>query len=330
MEKKINIVLILAYITAIVLTFLIFRPFIAFLILGIILVMFLHPINTYLKQYVKNNSIRSFLMILLTLIIIILPIAFIASSITEEAKTVYNEVSNLELTEMNELILEYTGFEVDVEKQILPLVQDIRNFLTSSVTNIISYASELLIKLFVMLFAMYYAFKEGDKMTKKVTNLLPFSKKHKDELIKSIKNVIWGVLYGQLLVAILQGIAGGLMFWIFGLPNPLFWGLMMGILSFIPLLGPPLIWVPAAIISFYQGNVGIAIGILLVGVIIIMNIDNILKPKIIGDRVGLHPLVVLIGILGGIALFGVIGFIVGPIVLALSLIIIKFFNEEHL
>ncbi|MFT4261053.1 MAG: AI-2E family transporter [Candidatus Woesearchaeota archaeon] len=330
MEKKLNIVLILAYIGAIILTFLIFRPFLAFMIFGMVLIMFLFPVNLYLKKYMQNNSIRSLFMTFLTLIIIIIPLFLIASSVVDEARTVYSQISNLDLDEATNTLSEYTGFELDLEEQILPVLIDFRDFLTGSITEVVSYAAELLIKLFVLLFVLYYGFKEGEKIVEKIKDLLPFSKTQKQELVESVTNVIKGVLYGQFLVAVLQGIVGGLTFWAFGLPNPIFWGFIMAILSFIPLLGPPIVWVPAVIISFYQGNLVAAIGILLVGVLIIMNIDNILKPKIIGDKVGLHPLIILIGILGGIALFGVIGFIIGPITLALSLIIIKFFNEEHL
>ena len=329
MKSKFNPVLILAYLTALVLTFLIFRPFIAFIILGTILVMFLYPLNKRLQTYVPNKTVSSLLMTLLTLVIIVIPITFIVATVTDEARTVYDQITDLELEELNQLVTDYTGLEVDVEEQVIPILRDVRDYLTGSIRSIIGYASELLVKLFVMLFVLYYGFKEGDKIVKKVMDLLPFSKKHKQELFDNVKSVIWGVLYGQLLVAILQGLAGGLAFWILGLKNPMFWGLVMGILSFIPLLGPPLVWVPVALFNLYQANIFVGVGLIIFG-ILIMNIDNVLKPKIIGSRVGLHPLIVLIGILGGIALFGVIGFIIGPIILSLSLIIIRFFNEEYL
>ncbi len=329
MKKKFNPVLILSYLTALVLTFLIFRPFLASIILGMVLVMFLYPVNNKLKQYIKNPSLRSLAMLGLTIMIVIIPMVFMIISVTDQARSVYNEVSDLELGEVNQVVEGYTGFSIDVEEQIMPIITDVRDFLTGSIRSIITYASELLIKVFVMFFVLYYGFKEGDKMVRKIMELLPFSAKHKKELLDNVKNVIWGVLYGQLLVAILQGFAGGVAFWILGLPNPMFWGLVMGILSFIPLLGPPIVWVPAAIISFYQSNIWTGVILIIFGVLI-MNIDNILKPKLIGSRVGLHPLIILVGILGGIALFGVIGFIIGPIVLSLSLIMIRLFNEEYL
>jgi predicted PurR-regulated permease PerM len=330
MEKRLNIVLILAYILSLIAIFIIFRPFLATLILGMIFVMFMFPINKRLKKYVPNDIIRSTLMTILTLVILIIPLSFITITVTDEARSVYTAASNLDLTEINQYVESTTGWTIDLESQIIPIIGDIRDFLRSSVTNIVTLASVLFIKLFVLLFVLYYGFKEGEKLVKKIADFLPFKKSHTKELIESIKNVIFAVLYGQFLVAVIQGVVGGLAFWIFGLPNPIFWGMIMAVLSFIPLLGPPLIWGPAAIMLFYQGQIVQSIGLLLVGSVIIMNIDNVLKPKIIGDRLGLHPLIILLGILGGIMAFGIIGFILGPILLALSLILIKFFNEEHL
>jgi predicted PurR-regulated permease PerM len=142
------------------------------------------------------------------------------------------------------------------------------------------------------------------------------------------RDVITAVLYGQLLIAVLQGLVGGLGFLIFGIENPVFWGFTMGVLSFIPLLGPPAVWLPAAIYLIYAGNLVSGIGLIIYGVVIVMNIDNFLKPKLIGGKSGMHPIVVLVGILGGITLFGFAGFIIGPIILALALLIIKFYNED--
>ena len=266
----------------------------------------------------------------LTLLIIILPLTILGSYITNDATEIYNNFATLDLDLLSDRINEVTGVEIDLDEYIYPALIDFRSYLTQSIPSILGFVTELFIKLFLMLFVLYYGFKEGEKIKKSVLKMIPLSAKHKTELVEKTKDVIFAVLYGQFLIAVLQGIAGGITFWIFGLENPVFWGFIMGVLSFIPLLGPPIVWLPAGLYQIYLGQIFNGVGIILVGVIIIMNIDNFLKPKLIGGRSGMHPIVVLVGIMGGISLFGFIGFVIGPILLAISLLIIKFFNEDHI
>ncbi|MFT4311463.1 MAG: AI-2E family transporter [Candidatus Woesearchaeota archaeon] len=329
MLKTSNLFLILAYLAAIVFVFLLFSPYITFMILGLILVLFLYPINKRLLKKMKNKVLTSLTMTTLTLIIILLPLAILGTYITNDARQIYNEVITLDLEHMSERITELTGAEVNLEELIFPALIDFRSYLTQAIPSILGFVTELFIKTFLMLFVLYYGFKEGDKIKSSLLKMIPLSQKHKQELVEKTKNVIFAVLYGQFLIALLQGIAGGIAFWIFGIPNPVFWGFIMGVLSFIPLLGPPIVWLPAGLYQIYIGEIVSGVGLILVGVLIIMNIDNFLKPKLIGGKSGMHPIVVLVGILGGISLFGFIGFVIGPILLAISLLIIKFFNEDY-
>jgi predicted PurR-regulated permease PerM len=178
-----------------------------------------------------------------------------------------------------------------------------------------------------MFFLIYYAFKEGDSLLTSFMNILQYQKT-KDQILDEANKVLYGVMHGQFLVALIQGGLGGLGFWIFGFPNPIFWGFIMVILAFIPMLGTPLVWLPASLIQLSQGNQFGAIGMLLFGGIVVLNIDNVLKPMIIGKRTGLHPMLVLLGIFGGIQFFGIIGMIIGPVIVALCILIIKFFNQD--
>ena len=298
------------------------------MILGLILVMFFYPVNKWLSSKIQNKIVTSLLMTALTIILIIVPVGLLITSIGDDAREVYFLVANLDVDVASESIYNVTGLNVDIAELTDPLIMDLSVYLRDNIPNVLSFATDLFIKLFLLLFVIYYGFKEGDKIVKSLLDLLPFTDEQKDELVKKTKQVVGGVLYGQFLVALIQGILGGIAFWILGLSNPVFWGVVMGVLSFIPLLGTPIVWGPTAAYLIYIENYFAGIGLLLFGILVIMNVDNFLKPYLIGGRSGLHPLIVLIGILGGISLMGVIGFIVGPIILALSLIVIRFFNEE--
>jgi predicted PurR-regulated permease PerM len=326
--KKSNYFFIALYLVAVVLLFLMFKPYFSFLILGAIIVLFLFPINLFVRKYIKNRIASSLIMTVLVLLFILIPSAYIGYAITKEASSAYTTITNIDYTTMSAQISKLLGFDINLKDFISPLSNFIVTYMSDAFPKLLSSISDLIIKLFLMFFLIYYAFKEGDSLITGFMNIIPISKSHKDQLMDEANKVLYGVMHGQFLVALIQGALGGLGFWVFGFPNPIFWGFIMAVLAFIPMLGTPLIWLPASLIQLSAGNKFGAIGMILFGAIIVMNIDNVLKPKIIGKRTGLHPMLVLLGIFGGIQLFGIIGMIIGPVVVALCILIIKFFNQD--
>ena len=153
------------------------------------------------------------------------------------------------------------------------------------------------------------------------------SRKHKKLLFQNTERVTKGVIYGQILTAIIQGGIAGIGFIIFGVSNPIFWGFIMMILAFIPVVGAWLIWWPAVAISIAQGNYVTGIGLAVYGLIIVSNVDNLVRPKLVGDRAKLHPALVLIGVLGGLKLFGFIGMLIGPVFFSILFVFFKVYME---
>ena len=136
--------------------------------------------------------------------------------------------------------------------------------------------------------------------------------------------MIYATIYGGVLIAMIQGVLGGLSFWILGLPSPIFWGTAMGLLSFIPIGGTALIWVPAAIILLIEGAVLKGFILLGLGVFVISMVDNLLRPFFISTRTNIHPLLLFFAVLGGVQAFGLIGLFAGPLIATLSLPLSKF------
>ncbi|MGV8168873.1 MAG: AI-2E family transporter [Candidatus Nanoarchaeia archaeon] len=327
-NKKANYIFIALYVIALVLLFLMFRPYFSYLILGAIIVLFLFPVNLFLRKFIKNKIASSMLMTLLVLVFILVPAAYLGYMITTEATSAYTTIVTTDYSELSQQISSILGFPVDIAGMLVPLSNVLVNYMTDALPNLINSISDLAIKLFLMFFLIYYTFKEGDTLLNGFMNILPISKAHKDQLLDEAHKVLYGVMHGQFLVALIQGFLGGLGFWIFGFPNPVFWGFVMAILAFIPMLGTPLVWLPASLVQLSLGNKFGAIGMLLFGAIIVMNIDNVIKPRLIGTKTGLHPMLVLLGIFGGLQLFGFIGMIIGPVIVAICILIIKFFNQD--
>lgn len=326
--KRPNLMLLGVYIVALVALFLIFKPFITYLITGVVIVIFMYPVNKWVQSFIKNRVVSASIMIIIVLLIILIPSFFISSVLVKESTIAYGALKNINITQAEHYINLRLNSNFSLEKSIIPSTSTVTGFLSQSITSVFSAVTLLLINLFIMFFFMYYGFKEGDKLLEGFLDIIPIKKLHKKLMVDETKKVLYGVMYGQFLVSLIQGILGGIGFWIFGISNPVLWGFVMAVLAFIPFLGTPIVWLPAVIIELSKGNYFTGIGLLLFSGIIVAQIDNFIKPKIISSKTSMHPFLVLIGIFGGLALFGIIGFIIGPVIVALCAMAIKFFNEE--
>jgi predicted PurR-regulated permease PerM len=210
------------------------------------------------------------------------------------------------------------------------LIAQVRGFLVKAAPDFLGSITDWLLGFFIMLFVMFYSLQSGRGSFERVRALIPLAPNLKDKLIEEIKSVTWAVVYGQVVTALIQGSLGGLGFLIFGVPNAVLWGFVMIVLSFLPLIGTPIIWAPAGIFLILSGATARGIGLLLWGGILVMNVDNFLKPRLISGQSNIHPVVVLLGVLGGLKLFGFIGLVAGPLTLALLIALVRFYEEEYL
>ena len=189
-------------------------------------------------------------------------------------------------------------------------------FFASKLGVILGHIVGFFFGLAVMMIAMYYLFKEGDHFLERLRQALPFEDDHSDRMIAETHELIIASVLSSLATACLHGVVGGFMFFIFGIHSPVVWGVLMGFLSLLPVVGSSIIWLPAAIWLMIQGHV--AQGIILIGVCsaIIAVIENILRPWFISGRAEISGLLIFISILGGIAMFGPLGIILGPVIVA--------------
>ena len=329
-EKSNFYVFLVAYIISLIILAIIFRPFAYPLVLGIVLGIFFFPLNKILIQKGMKPNISALLIVIIIFILIILGSYVFINSLVKEATQTYKIIETYNFEEADETLNNLLGINVSTEKIILPIIANINETFTISIPRIISSIAEIILGLFIMLFLLFYVFKDGEEMMKSVLNIIPVSDEHKERIKEESRKVLYGVMYGQVLIAIIQGFLGGLAFFIFGINNPVFWGLIMGVLALIPMLGTPAIWVPAGIIQIVNGELFSGIGLLVFGSTIMFTLENIIRPKYIGRKSGMHPIIVILSIFGGIKLFGIIGLIIGPILVALCVLVINIFNQEVL
>jgi predicted PurR-regulated permease PerM len=188
----------------------------------------------------------------------------------------------------------------------------------------------LFINLFVMFFTMFYFLRNGDSFLRKINDYLKMQKKEYAHILSRLKEIIHGVIYGYVMIACIQGILGALGFYLFGVHSPLFWGVVMALLALIPVLGTGFVWIPAAVVLVLEGlaqgsNMVVlkGVGLFLYGLLIVSTVDNFLRPHLIGEKARVHPILILLGVMGGLLYFGPLGVIIGPLLLSMTQVIVE-------
>ena len=194
--------------------------------------------------------------------------------------------------------------------------EEAARFVASRLGTILKNAATFIFHLGVTVLAMFYLFRDGESVVGRLREVLPFEQSHRDRMISDVRTLVFASVTSSLVVAALQGTIGGLTFAVTGIKAPVFWGVMMGFFSFVPLVGSALIWVPIAFSLIAGGHWGRGITVILVCAVIIGLLDNVVRPLFISGRAEMSGLLVFIGVLGGISVFGLLGVVLGPIIVA--------------
>lgn len=319
----------LLYIGALFTLAYLFKAYFTFLILGAMLVALLNPVNRWLQGVVGNRIVSSLLMTVLVIVIILVPMGMLLYSFSGQVETAQSVVRSMNISALSDSINERFGTSIALEGVVIDGLNRLRSIATQQAPTIIGGVVSIVVNLFIMFFVIYYGFKEGDKLRESLFSLLPLSQEYLDTLRDRGRDVLYGTLYGQLSVSIIQGLLTGISFWLFGLQAAILWGFMTAVFAFLPMIGTPIVWGPAAVYLWATGEPGAAIGFLIFNAAFTMNIDNVLKPKLISERAQMHPLLVLLSIFGGLKVFGFIGFFIGPVIVAVCILIIEFYIEDY-
>lgn len=313
-------------ITVVLLLFILYAsiPYLSAFFGAVILAFIFRPVDKRLKKFV-SPSLSAAIILAIALILVIIPLIFIINGLIDQVALLPEQIENIRL--LKDRIEEILPVTIEMNEQ--QIADQIVPILTGSIqpafTNILS----LFGILFLLFFVMYYLILYYDNIKKIIMEYLPFTRKNNLIIIEKFKEITYATIVGTFLIAIIQGGLLALNFWLLGIPNALFWGAVTMVLSFLPLIGAPVIWFPAALIQFVSGNTNIGVALIVVGMFISL-IDNILRP-LINQRYGsIHPLVSIIGIFIGISQFGIVGIFIGPLLIAYFLLFFNLYMEEYL
>lgn len=323
-------------------TYQIYAPFIGTIFVAAVLaVVFQKSYKRFLKLTKNRQALSSALTCIMIFFIIILPLTLIGSLISSEVISLSQQVRNTD----SELYQTIEPALAQLEN--IPVIQDFidnpENLLKDDrITSAASQVSQVAIKYFTtisqsvasiaglvvtMFFALFYFFIDGKKAVQKFMEISPLADKHEDLLIQKFTSMTRATLKGTLALGLIQGTMGGFAFLITGINSITLWTVIMIALSIIPLVGAPVVLFPASIIMFATGNIWQGV-ILLIATVVVSGADNILRPQLVGKDIEMHSLLIFFSTVGGITAFGILGFIIGPIIMALFLTFIDIYQLE--
>ncbi|MEW6571366.1 MAG: AI-2E family transporter [Nitrospirota bacterium] len=332
---SIFLVLILGY-----LTYKILYPFLNPIAWAIVFSIVFYPVYVFLLRYVKFRTVASAVTLLIIIAIILGPFTYLSFILVEEIRdfveninagsidSLRNFFNDSRISKLVEKVQTYTGMEaINIGDTITDNIRQVGKGITGRIKSAITDIAGVVLNFIFMLFAIFFFLRDGPDFLTRVRDYLPFSEDDKNRLICKVKDMIISTVYGGVVVAIVQGAIGGTTFFFLGIKSPVLWGASISVMSFLPFLGTFSVWGPMTVYLLVTGNYAQGIILLFVGSLGISMVDNILKPIIISGRTKMPTLAVFFSVLGGIKLFGFIGFIMGPLVLALFISVFEIFRH---
>ena len=305
-------------------------------------IVFVQPYRWLLKRMPQWRNVAALLMLLIILVMVIFPLMLITASLLQEASSLYESYQSGEFTFREYLIKirnalpEWTlgllnCFELTtlaaVEERLSAALMKGGQFLAGQALTIGQSTADFFISFFVMLYLLFFLLRDGDELVVQIRRAIPLSPAQQRALFTKFTATVRATVKGDIVVAIMQGALGGLIFWLLGIRGPILWGAVMAVLSLLPVVGSGLVWLPVAVYLLLTGSIWQGVVLLTYGALVISLVDNVLRPVLIGQDIKMPSYVVLISTLGGIAVFGVNGFVIGPVVAAMFIATWDIFAE---
>ena len=328
---------------AIVISALFFRMiqgFVLALLLAAILAGLANPMYQRVLRVLKGRkSAAAAVTLLLGIVLVVGPVMGLMTVVAREATEVSASVGpwiNQQLQQRSEWeqrlesipwIAKLAPYQDKILTKASELGGKVASFAVAGLATGTRGTAKFFLLLFVMLYAIFFFLQEGRQILDRALRHVPLSAEDKGRMLSTFTNVTRASLKGTTVIGVLQGALGGAAFAVAGITGPVFWGMLMAVLSVLPGVGAAIIWVPAVVYLAVEGRVGAAIGVGLWCLVVVSTVDNLLRPRLVGKDTKMPDILILLGTLGGLAMFGAVGIIVGPIVAALFMTVWELFGS---
>jgi len=323
---------------ALYLCWLMLKPFVGVLGWAAVLVIIFYPVHQNVVRKIKRRSLSALVSSSLVIVDFVTPLTLVAIAVASEVGSVAQSFSayvGQVINPATPVLGRLSGwiherFALDTQASETFLVEQLKNagvFLLGQSFGFVGNILGGLVRSFLVVFTMYYLFRDGEQIVRSFPRFLPFSYEQSQKIIVRTTEVVSASVYGVVTIAMLQGLLGGIAFWILGIPSPILWAVVMAFVCMIPIAGSFFVWLPASIYLMLGGQWGKSILLILWGALVISTVDNFLRPRLIRNQTKLHELFIFFSVLGGISVFGLLGIVMGPVVLAITLGLLSTFKD---
>ncbi|MBC7716499.1 MAG: AI-2E family transporter [Pseudorhodobacter sp.] len=319
-------------------------PFYGTILWSAIMALLFSPLyRWWLPRLRRRRTVAALLTLLIMVVMVILPFALVTAALAQEAAGVYQRIQTgawnpaVYLQGVFDALprwltvplnsLGFTDFAALQRKLVLVLTQG-SQLIAAQALSIGFDTFDFVARVFIMLYLAFFLIRDGDAVLRAVRRAIPLAAEHQRELAEKFVTVTRATVKGNLLVALIQGLLGGLAFWFLGVQSALLWAVLMAVLSLLPAVGAALVWAPVALYFFANGAVWQSVALVAWGVLVIGLVDNLLRPVLVGKETRMPDYLVMISTLGGLAVFGINGFVLGPVIAALFIAVWHIYAVE--
>lgn len=271
-----------------------------------------------LARWVRWRPLAAFLLVLLVVVAICLPLALATWRLVGETQAILERASEGGFSAgIRDALTAFGVSEAAAARLVTEGTAQAQTFLQESALDALGKLPRGLANVGIFVLLLYFAILAGEDIGRRLRRTIPLPEARRDRLLRTVGQRVRALFLGTFLVALIQGIAATLGWWLLGFPNPLFWGFVMTVLAVIPVVGPILVMAPAGALAILDGRLFAGAALIVYGLVVVGLIDNLARPFVIGRSSSIHPALVLLGTLGGLVLFGITGFILGPLILSM-------------
>ncbi|NRP72635.1 hypothetical protein ILFOPFJJ_03533 [Ensifer psoraleae] len=329
------VVLLIAFAVGAVVCYLLAVSFLPALTWALVLAIMFHPLHRRVLKDLRYPGLAAATTVVVAAFIVVVPITFVAERLVNEAARGAQIVADaLRSGNWREALASYPRIApvllwMETQLDLAGLAGNAATLLTNYSALFVRGSVAQIINVVLTFYFLFYLLRDGREALSMLKNSSPLAPEEMNRLFLCVSSTVYAVIFGTFAVAAVQGTLGGLIFWLLGLPSPLVWGMIMGLLAIMPVLGAFIVWVPAALSLALSGEWEKALVLVAWGAGVVATVDNLLYPILVGDRLKLHTVVAFIGMIGGIIVFGPAGVVIGPVIFTVMLLLLDIWREHN-
>lgn len=326
--KKITFLVLLGLLA--ILSFLIIRPVLLSVLAGLILAYIFLPVHRYTTSWVKSKTLSAAIVSIVLLLIIAVPLWFLLPMISQQVFEVFKASQELDVTGLVQSVFPTASeqFTAQADATVKKAFSGITSSILDSIVDLLLNFATISLHLLLVAFVFFFTLKDEEQLRNFASGIIPLGKNQEKRLTKQFKDITHSILYGQVVAGIIQGSLAALALYVFGIPNALLLSVFALVLSVIPVIGPSFVYIPVSIYMLMTTNPLLAIGYLLFNVLIVSSVDSVFRSHFVSRRTNMSQAVILVGMIGGLFMFNILGLIIGPLILAYFITFLRAYKEK--